>query len=188
MKILLLLALVLPLAACASASAKSPSDRPALEVPSPPPRVIEPAAPIEAQPEPVADLPSATPTAPAKPRPQPREGGTRETVKPEPKPEVPAEPSQGPPVPPTPPESQLRTPGTADGAEAARQVREILDRARSALGTINYQTLTDERRKAYNESKDFMQGAEDALKKQNYVFARSLADKAEKLARELQGR
>ena len=189
MKKLLWLALVLPLAACASASAKSPADRPALDVPPPPPRIIEPAAPVEALPEPVPDLPAATPTAPPKPRPQQRDG-TRDPAKAEPKQETPAEPPQGPPVPPPPmpPESQLRTPGTADSAEAARHVKEILDRARGLLGTIRFQTLTDERRKAYNESKEFMQGAEDALKKQNYVFARSLAEKAEKLARELQGR
>ena len=188
LKKLLLLALLAPLAACASASAKSPAERPTLDVPPPPPRVIEPAVPVETQPEPVPDLPAATPTAPPKPRPQPRE--SREPAKTEPKPEAPVEPVPAPPVaqPQTPAESPLRTPGTADGAEAGRQVREILDRARASLGAVNFQTLSEERRKAYNESKDFMKGAEDALKKQNYVFARSLAEKAEKLARELQGR
>ncbi len=180
-------ALLLPMAACASASAKSPADRPALEVPPPPPRVIEPAPPIEAPPEPVGDLPAATPTAPAKPRPLPREGAAREPAKPEPKPETPVEPP-APPVQTPAPESQLRMPGTADGAEAARQVGEILDRARKALSTINYKVLSGELQKAYNEAKEFMKGAEDAVQKQNYVFARSLADKAEKLARELQGR
>jgi hypothetical protein len=187
----LLFALLVAAAGCASASAKTPSDRPTLEVPPPPPRVIEPAAPIEAPPEPVADLPAATPTSPARPRPQSREGGTRESVKTEPKPETTAEPPPQPqPVPPvqTPPESQLRTPGTADGAEAARQVKEILDRTVKSLSSIDYRVLSGERRKAYDEAKEFMRNADDALKKASYVLARSLAEKAEKLTRELQGR
>jgi hypothetical protein len=56
------------------------------------------------------------------------------------------------------------------------------------LGGVDYQSLRDERRKAYDQAKEFIQGAETALKEQNFVFARSLAEKAEKLARELQGR
>ncbi len=189
-KKVVLLALLLAAAGCASASAKSPADRPALEVPPPPPRVIEPAAPVEAQPEPVGDLPAVAPAVPARPRPPTREGTAREPVRTEPKPEAPADPPQGPPAPATQtaPESQLRIPGTGDGAEAARQVREIIDRAGKVLSTIDYRVQTDQRRKAYDEAKEFMQGAEDALKKANYVFARSLAEKAEKLARELQGR
>src|SRR5450830_1212873 len=47
------------LSACASVSAKTPVDRPALMVPPPPPRAIEPAA--ELPPEPVAELPLSSP-------------------------------------------------------------------------------------------------------------------------------
>jgi outer membrane biosynthesis protein TonB len=188
LKTLLSISLLLALTACASASAKSPSDRPALEVPPPPPRVIEPPPPVEAPADPVGDLPPATPAAPPKPKPQPRESG-RETAKPEPKSETPAEAPQPAPTPPVQaPESQLRMPGSADGAEAARQIAEILDRARKLLSAVNFRNLVGERLKAFNEAKEFMKGAEDAVQKQNYIYARSLADKAEKLARELQGR
>lgn len=190
MRRLLLVALLVPLAACASVRAKVPADRPTLDVPPPPPRVIEAAVPPETEPEPVADLPPTPTSPPARPRPS-RE---RETAKPEVKPEGPVEtpaPPQPVPAVPTPPPSQLRTPGTADpagAAEAARQVNEVLGRANRMLGGVDYQTLKDERRKAYDQAKEFIQGAETALKEQNFVFARAQAEKAEKLARELQGR
>jgi hypothetical protein len=53
---------------------------------------------------------------------------------------------------------------------------------------VDYGRLSDGARKAYNEAKLFMQGAEGALKESNFELARELAGKAEKLAKELQGR
>jgi outer membrane biosynthesis protein TonB len=189
MKRLLLLALMIPAGACASASAKTPADRPALEVPPPPPRVIEPLPSTDiSPPEPVADLPAAPSTTTSRPRQQPsRETTPRESPKPVAQPETPPETAPAPqPVVPVPaPQSQLRTPGTADGAEAARQVREVIDRTTRALGSVDYRTLSGAQRKAYDDAKEFMQQAEGAIKEANYVFARSLADKAEKLARGL---
>ena len=84
MKRLALLMLLFPVAAgCASAQAKSPVDRPNLDVPAPPPRVIEPRVLYEPPPpEPVPDLPVASPTSP-RPRQTPP---ARE--KPDPKPEA----------------------------------------------------------------------------------------------------
>ena len=86
MKRLALLRLLVPVAAgCASAQAKSPVDRPNLEVPAPPPRVIESRAAYDAPPpEPVPDLPAASPSSP-RPRPVPP---ARES-KPDPKQEAP---------------------------------------------------------------------------------------------------
>ena len=86
------------------------------------------------------------------------------------------------------PPSTLRTPGTADSAEAARQVREVLDRTTRVLANINYQNLSRERKKAYDDAKELMIQADSAMKDANYVFAQSIAQKAEKLAKELQGR
>ena len=83
---------------------------------------------------------------------------------------------------------QLRTPQTADGTEAERTVRATLERAKRLLGTVNYNPLSNERKKAYNDAKAFIQQAEDALKQSNYVFAQSLSTKAETLAIELAGR
>jgi hypothetical protein len=188
LKKLVLFAVLAGSLACASASAKAPPERPALEVPPPPPRAIEPVVVSEPeQPEPVADLPAPPPATP-RPRPQPKDTA-RDQGKSEAKPETPSEQPVAPPaVAPAPPQSQLRTPGTADAAEAARQVREVLDRTTRMLNTIDYRVLSSERQKAYNEAKEFMRGAEAAIKESNYVFARSLADKAEKLAKEIQTR
>ena len=83
---------------------------------------------------------------------------------------------------------QLRTPQTADGTEAEKTVRTTIDRARNVLNTVNFNPLSNERKKAYNDAKAFIQQAEDAAKQGNYVFAQSLANKAETLATELAGK
>ena len=147
--------------ACASAQAKSPADRPALEVPPVPPRVIE-AKPLEARPpEPVEPLP---PVAQLPPRPRP---APRETAKVEPKPQEPPHSADQPVAsvaPPAPPLPQLRTPGTVDGPEAMRQVTEIIARARRGLNSIHYGMLSVERRNQYDSAKLMVAESENALK------------------------
>src|SRR3954452_23672620 len=83
-KLLLGVALASPAAsgACASAQAKSPADRPTLEVPPVPPRVIESKPVAPPPPEPVEELP---PVAPLPPRAR-TAPPAREAPKPEPKP------------------------------------------------------------------------------------------------------
>ena len=181
-----ILALVAGTAACRTVQAKAPATRPALEVPPPPPRMIEPlpSAPV-APLEPVADLPPAPTTSRPK---STREVASRETAKPEPKPE-PAPPTEpAPPVTPpaATPQPQIRTP--ADNSETARLVREMLDRTGKTLDNIDYQRLTPQRRDSYEDAKKFMREAEDAIKASNFSYALKLADKAETLAKELQGR
>ena len=56
------------------------------------------------------------------------------------------------------------------------------------LSKVDYRRLNGDRQKAYNEAKMFMQESEEALKNTNHIFARSLAEKAERLAKELQSR
>ena len=175
---------------CASAQAKA-ADRPALVVPLPPARVIEPA---EVVPEPVPDLPSPPSGAPtgsgasrssrtASPKP------AASDARPEPKAgeQKPVEALTADPQPPpaATPLAQLRTPQTAD---TARAVRTTIDTARGLLNTVNFGPLNNERKKAYNDAKLFMQQAEDALKEGNLTFAQGVATKAETLARELAGR
>jgi outer membrane biosynthesis protein TonB len=177
--------------ACASAQAKSPADHPNLEVPPVPPRVIE-SKPLEPPPpEPVEELPPVSPLPP-RPRPAPRE-----TVKAEPKPpeQAPATATaapadQPPPVaaPAAPPVPQLRTPGSVDDAEAARQVHDVIERAKRALGLIDYRHLSTERRSQFDNARMMVTQAENALKKSDFEFARNLAEKADRLATELQGR
>jgi hypothetical protein len=169
--------------ACAAASAKVPADRPTLDVPAPPPRVIEPTPqPEPSTPEPVGELP---PTLPANPRPKPVPN--RDPPRAEAKPEAPAAAETVTVAPVTPPPT-LRTPGTADGAEAMRQVREVLDRANKTLGSIDYRLLNKDRREQYNTAKNLITQSEDALKKSTFDIARKLADKADQIAKELQTR
>ena len=178
--------------ACASASAKTvPAERPALVVPPPPPRVVEPAPAPDPVPEPVADLPPPPPpiksTRPAREtttRQQtatPAEPKPGETVNPEP-PAAPAAPA------PQQPPPQLRPPQTADSNEAERAIRATVERAKSSLGVVNFDRLSNERKKAYNDAKLYLQQAEDAVKQGNFVYGQNIANKAETLARELAGK
>ena len=86
------------------------------------------------------------------------------------------------------PPPQLRTPETANSAQLAQQIREMVDRTRGILGKIDYGPLRNEHKKAYDDAKLFAGQAEDALKAKNLVFAKELADKAERLAKQLQDR
>jgi hypothetical protein len=177
--------------ACASAAAKSPVDRPAMNVPAPPPRVLEP--PAELDPEPVGDLPSPPTSTPTTSRPnRQREKNSTAEAKPEVKPEAkPAEVTPPPPepaAPPPAPAAQLRTPQTADPSGAAKTVQATIDRARASLNSINFTAQSDERKKAYNDVKRFINQAEDAMKQGNFVFGQAVATKAETLARELAGK
>ena len=91
-------------------------------------------------------------------------------------------------LPPVTPPAQLSTPQTANSSAAARAVRVTIDKATYLLGSVNYGPLSNERKKAYDDAKRFLQQAEDALKQNNFVFAQAVATKAETLARELAGR
>ena len=173
-------------AACATTRAQTPADKlPPLEVPPVPPRVIEPAPPLPIPlPEPVEPLPAPTAPTTSKPKPAPRE-----TQKPEQKPEatsaeLPPAQSVAPTAPAVPP---LRTDRTRDTAQAERQIRDILHRVNQLLNKVDYQRLTKDRQKAYNQAKQFMEGAEAALRDGRFDYALELAEKAETFAKELQG-
>jgi hypothetical protein len=180
------------LSGCASLSAKSKApDLPSMNVPPPPPRVIEPTP--EPLPEPVAELPTA-PSSSSAPRPRPptpRPAAPAPDVKPDPKPQETPPASQDPapvPQPPVQPNAQLRTPQTADTSSAEKNVRATLDRAKALLGNIDYRLLTSERKKAYDDSQRFIKESEEKLKEGNFVFADAVAVKAERLAKELAGK
>lgn len=179
--IILLLGLATVSSACATTQAKAVVDRPALEVPPVPARVIEPAPAPPAAPEPVPELPPA----PANPRPR---APQRDTTKPEPKPETPpAEPQPATPAPAQPAVPPLRTANSPDGAEATRIITEIRNRAQKLLDGTDYQKLTREQQAQYDDAKRFIGEADEALKTKNFEYARGVAEKAEKLARGLQG-
>jgi hypothetical protein len=195
-----LLAAGLLASACATTNAAAPVERPALEVPPVPPRVVEAAPAPEVGPyEPVPDLPPEKPAAPTTAKPKPsasREASNRDTQKPEAKPAEPlpqvVEPPPTPPAsapPPAPASAVIRTPATAaDPAASERQIRDTMHGAQKGLKNVNFGGLNGQGKKAYNEAKDFIERAEAALKTSNFELAKELAGKAEKLANELQGR
>jgi hypothetical protein len=171
--------------ACKTTRAATPVERPNLEVPPAPPRTIEPPPPLESPPaEPVGELPVTTSGTPTRPRP-PRDQGT---AKPETKPET--QPETPPATPPAPPANppQLRAPGMAS-QETAGEIRAILDRANGILfKQIDYRALNKSQRASYDTAKRFAEEGEKELKSANYVLAKELAEKAERLAKELQRR
>jgi hypothetical protein len=191
----LLLAAGLLASACATARAAAPVERPPLEVPPVPPRIVEAApAPDLGNLEPVADLPpeKPIPAASAKPRPSnPRDTSNREGQKAEVKPPDPLPPVAEPPPNPAPQAAApptIRTPATADTAASERQIRDTMQSAQKGLNNVNFHQLNGQRKRAYNEAKDFIERAEAAIKSSNFELAKELAGKAEKLANELQGR
>jgi hypothetical protein len=191
-KVILLLALLVPAAGCAAARAQvPPEDHPALVVPPVPPRAIDPLPPETPAIEPVGDLPAAPSTNPPRPRPQPRETNrpANNDTKPDAKPPetTPTEPPAGTTPAPTAPVPPLRPPGTPDGPEMAKQVRDTLDRAEKLLGKVDYRALKSDSRANYDNAKSFMKQAEDLLKANNLVAAKLLADRAENIAKQLGG-
>jgi hypothetical protein len=183
MKRALLMMVVAVAAACSSA--KGPvrvDDTPALVVPPVPPRVIEPIPSTQPQEiEPVAELPPPPESAPPK-----RPARDRAAEKPEPKPETPVETGAGAnPPPPVPP---LRTASSPVPEVATREVREVLERARKMLESIDTNQLSQDRKDNHKAAWNFIGEADAALKANNYVQAKALADRAENLARALTGR
>jgi hypothetical protein len=170
-------------AACTTTKAAMPVERPALEVPPPPPRVVTPLPTSPPQLEPVQELGPGLPAI-AKPR-QQRDTSNQ---KPDPKPEE-AKPVDPPPVAPPvqQPASQLRLPESS-GSPQAGQIQDVINNARAILNKVSYGPLPAAAKKAYNESKAFADQAADALKNNNLAIAKEFADKAERLAKELQGR
>ena len=169
---------------CARAQAKTAAAGPPLDVPSPPERVL---APVE-EPVIVAAPPPETPSPPAAaaPRTPPRPPARRpETERPA---ETPA-PAASTPVQPAPePPRELRPASPAADAAAERETRDALTRASSALSRVDYGKLNADSRAQYDQSKRFMEQAQQALKDRNFVFAATLADKAATLAAGLQNR
>jgi outer membrane biosynthesis protein TonB len=186
MKRILLLLAFIPVAACAAAQAK-PVDRPAMEVPPVPERVIEPLplpAPEPPALPPVQELPPATqdkPRTSSKPQ-------VRESPKPVPTPDPPVVEAPAPVivVPSVPP---LRMPNTAaDTIEAARQMRDLLDRAKKSLDSVDYRALNPGQQQQYNQAKGLLEQSEDKLKAAEFELVKNYAEKAEQIAKQLQKR
>jgi len=177
----------LSLAVCASLSsgcfglrAKAVMMPTPLDMPEPPPRVVEVhepdvPPPIPLPEEPVRSTPTRPPpTPPAVENPRPPQPPPADTAKPE---ELTPRPA------PT-----LQTTPTQREEEVERKIRGLLVQATNDLNRINYQNLSSDGRTQYDMAKRFVSQAEDALKAKNLTFANTMADKAATLATQLAGR
>jgi hypothetical protein len=177
---------VLALAAstgCATATAKTAPDRPTLDVPAPPAKVIETTPMPETMPDLVPDLPAEKPTNTRTSKPP----ASREAPRTEPKPE-PATTTETPSAPATPvvtPAPQLRPAGT-DASEAAKQVQATIERARQAIRVVNCQAFPPARKLICENALLTLKQAEEALSKSDFENAKKLAQKVEDTAKELQ--
>jgi hypothetical protein len=178
--------------ACIRAHAKTIAEMP-LDMPNPPPRVVEASDPEMPQPVPLPREPVRTNPDRVRP-PAPRAEAPRPPVDQQPKPpetttappDVVKAPEE-PPKPATPP-ATLQTAPTQREVEVERRVRTMLTQATNDLNRINYQALNADGRTQYDTAKGFVRQAEDALRAKNLPFASNLADKAAALAAQLGGR
>jgi hypothetical protein len=180
------LALVSALASgCASAHAKTAPDTPALDMPSPPPRVVDAS---EVEPLPPATLPDepARHTPPTPPRRAPTRSDANRPSEPPPT-TPPAEAPKPAGEPAKPPPALQTSPTDVEGREE-QQIRTLLGRANTDLSHVDYQRLNPDARTQYDTAKRFVVQAENALRTKNLVLARSVADKAATLAAQLAGK
>ena len=187
-KSVLLLLLGVTFAGCSAGRANVIEDHPTLVVPPVPPRAIEPPPPNDLPAvAPVVEVP-APPVTPAS-KPTNRSAANRSEPKPDPKPEQPP-PETVPPPPPNPNTvAPLRSATTPSGPEAERQIKEIMDRTGTTLNTrVDYQKLSDDGKATYDAAKAFIEQAGAALKKGDLALAKSFAERAENMAKQLQGR
>jgi hypothetical protein len=174
---------------CRRLSARTaPEPPPPLDVPAPPPRVVEALGTDSPAPGTLVDAPTSA--APSSRRPPPRV----ETPKPEPKPvEPPAAPvtEVPPPVEPAKPATTLQTTSPEREAALEQEIRSKLEVAAKTLNSIDYnKKLSRSEQQQYDQAKSFLARAEEAMRgpAKNLVFARQLAENAEKMAAQLAGR
>src|SRR5262245_9148388 len=199
MKRLPTLAIVLTLSAvfaaaagCTHAKAKTSPDVPALDMPAPPPRDIEPSETETPQPatlpaEPARNaIPQRPRPAPASPAPRPSETARPEPPKPEPPPATPIIEAPKPDEPK--PSTTLQTMPSGNDGEVERSIRATLARASTDLEHIDYRRLNADARTQYDTAKSFVRQADVAIRAKNLVYAKNLAEKAAALATQLGGK
>ena len=172
---------------CLHASAKTTVDSPPLDIPAPPPRIIEtaeviPPAPLSLPEEPPRQpvSPPVTAVAPARPAPRAEAPARSE---PPPKAEPSPEPRAADEV--LRPAPTLQTTPAVAEVEVARGIRVTIDRAAADLKRVNFAALNGDGRTQYDTARRFIAQAEDSLTRRNLVLARSLADKALVVAAQL---
>lgn len=156
---------------------------PPLATPPPPAHHVAPAPPplpsTPAEPEQTAPPGQTTPKPPTE-KPEP-------SGKPRPAPANPPPDTRGAEeAPKTPPPTLQTAPSRETGAEA-KSIRDTLAKAGKDLGGVDYQRLGSDAKAQYDTAQRFIRQADAALKAQNFIVARNLADKAAVLANLLRG-
>ena len=171
---------------CVHGRARTLVELPPLDMPSPPPRVVETSAPPQS---PVVTLPDEPRTNVLRPSPEPTPRADARKPAELPRAEQTAA------EPPRPFDDSARTPPTTlqtapaqREGEVERRVRVLIAQAFNDLNHVNYQALNADARNQYDTARRFAGQAEEALRTRNLVFASNLADKAAGLAAQLSGR
>jgi hypothetical protein len=168
---------------CAKAKAAALPDGPPLSVPAPPPHQIAAAEEVAEAP------PPPPPPAPEPAPPAPRPAAARPPARTEPKTDpAPAVAQPTPQAQPAPEGPTVRAAPAAASAGDERKIRDLITKAAGDLKRVDYQKLSVEGKAQYDQSKNFSDEAQAAMKQKNLVYAMTLADKAAMLAAELAGR
>jgi outer membrane biosynthesis protein TonB len=180
-------ALLLAASGCMRAQARVIPELPPLDVPAPPPRIVEavvlepPPLPAEPQEELPVDPPRPRAQTPAQRPETPKPEPPRVETPPPPEPPRAAEESKQ-------PQGTLQTSPAGSEVQLERTIKDLLGRAMANLSRVDYAGLNADARTQYDQARRFISQAQDALREKNLVFAQNLADKANTLAAQLPGR
>ena len=185
---------------CARAQARVDLPPPPLDVPAPPPRVVETTDAEVAQPvglaaDPANGAPALPPAGRGRGTTTPAPSGRSEQQSRPPaadaaRPDTTAAPpaTEVKPEEPRPSAPTLRAAPTQQEETLAASIRGRLSRASTQLQAIDYGRLSTDARDQYDRAKSFIREADDALRARNLPYAASLTDKAVALAAQLGGR
>jgi hypothetical protein len=178
-------------AGCAKSQPAVEPELPPLEAPPPPPRLLPPlvGGPIETPAVTPPPPDAGRPPAPARRRTEasrpPDGAASRQEPRPAdlPKTEPPTDaphPSEEGSATEQAPILQLVPSAESNATEQA--IRHLLTRATQDLGRVDYGALSPDAKVQYDTAKRFMVLADQAIKDRNFIFARTLADKAAVIA------
>jgi hypothetical protein len=176
-------------AGCAKAKPAVEPELPPLEAPPPPPRLLPPlvGGPIETPAVTPPPPEAGRPPTPARRRPERAgdNGATRQEPRPADAPKT--DPLVDAPRPPdeTVPSEQapiLQLAPSAESDATEQAIQQVLTRATRDLTRVDYRALSPDAKAQYDTAKRFIVLADQAIKDRNFVFARTLADKAAVIA------